>query len=265
MTQNPTTTGGNDAIIDQAEDELCWCKNEEYLEEYGHDTRLVTTKSCTHRTHAEFTVSSSSSMTFQSSDGNLVDCTLLLYDCMIHSDVIHPNLVFLCIKCNDSCKSCGSSADWILDSGTLRHFTFDMSDFSSFKEIPEGNNFVSTAAVNRLLSMGMFLKKTNEVISDSEDIHIINQMGQTVLSCKPWFKHEATVYWAFTHIENPESLADVALAQTMHVADYQIWHNCLSHLNDQALMKMHQCTKKFLNKLQKHKNRPLVLVAWKGK
>src|ERR1700723_1127381 len=90
-------------------------------------------------------------------------------------------------------------------------------------------------------------------------------MGKTVLTCKPWFKHEATIYWAFTHIENPESLANVTLAQTVHVADYQIWHRRLGHLNEQALMKMPQCPKSFLRKIQKRKNRPVCSGCMEGK
>ena len=115
----------------------------------------------------------------------------------------------------------------------------------------------------RLLSMGMFLQKQNHIVGFANRTHIINQEGNTVISCMPWHKHEETIYWAFTHIENPESLQDIALS--MHTADYQIWHRHLGHMSEQALFKMPQNTKDFPLKLLKHRNEPLCSGCMEGK
>ena len=114
-----------------------------------------------------------------------------------------------------------------------------------------------------LLSMGMFLQKQNHVVGFADCIHIINQKGKTIISCMPWHKHEETVYWACTHIENPESLMDITVS--MHTADYQIWHRHLGHMSEQALFKMPQNTKDFPSKLLKHRNEPLCSGCMEGK
>ena len=82
--------------------------------------------------------------------------------------------------------------------------------------------------------MGVFLKNKNHLVGFANKIHLINQKEKTILSCTPHEKSDDTIYWwAFTHIENPKSLADVVMS--IHVADYQIWHRHLGHMNDQAL------------------------------
>ena len=91
--------------------------------------------------------------------------------------------------------------------------------------------------------MGMFLKNKNHLVSFANKIHLINQKGKTIMSCTPHEKSDDTIYWAFTHIENPESLADVMMS--VHVTDYQIWHRHLGHMNDQALKKLPKCTINF--------------------
>ena len=115
----------------------------------------------------------------------------------------------------------------------------------------------------RLLSMGVFLQKQNHIVGFANHIHIINQEGNTVISCMPWHKHEETIYWAFTHIENPESLMDITVS--MHTADYQIWHRCLGHMSEQALFKIPSNTIDSPSKLLKCRNEPLCSGCMEGK
>lgn len=89
------------------------------------------------------------------------------------------------------------------------------------------------------------------------------QTLKTIMSCHPHKKSDDTIYWAFTHIEGPESLADVAMS--VHVADYQIWHRRLGHMNDQALLKLPHCTVNFPKQVYKRKNQPLCSGCMEGK
>ena len=66
-----------------------------------------------------------------------------------------------------------------------------------------------------------------------------------------------------SHIENPESLADVAMS--VHVTDYQIWHRHLGHMNNQALKKLPKCTVNFPKETYKHKTQPLCSGCMEGK
>ena len=104
--------------------------------------------------------------------------------------------------------------------------------------------------------MGVFLENKNQIVGTADKIHVINQKGKTIMSCTPHFKVEDTIYWAFTHIENSESMQLVNVAMSIHIADYQIWHRRLGHMNNQALMKMPHCTTNFPKEIYKHKFSP---------
>ena len=79
---------------------------------------------------------------------NDIDRTPEKYNIMIAKGIIHPQqLMFSCMECNDNCISCGTGADWIMNSSASKHFTSDMSDFSSYEELPESeDSYVMTAA-----------------------------------------------------------------------------------------------------------------------
>lgn len=113
--------------------------------------------------------------------------------------------------------------------------------------------------VNRLLSMGEFLKK-NKVIGDANAIHIVTPQEKTVISCERLF-NEDMIYWAFTHIEKPERLG----VATLFVADHQIWHRRLGHMSDNALSKMPRSMKKFPKHIALKKSKPICKGCAEGK
>jgi len=46
----------------------------------------------------------------------------------------------LCTSLNcGKCNSCSPGTPWLMDSGTSKHFTMKMDDFSSYKSIPASN------------------------------------------------------------------------------------------------------------------------------
>ena len=72
---------------------------------------------------------------------------------MIATGELKPHLCFSCMDCNDKCK-CGTGADWVMDSGISKHFTNDLNDFSSFKEILNAKNTQVQTASNDLQIVG---------------------------------------------------------------------------------------------------------------
>jgi len=72
------------------------------------------------------------------------------YDAYVHimGDLMfQENKVPLCTSLNcGKCNSCSPSAPWLMDSGTSKHFTMNMDDFSLYESIPASNkNKVITA------------------------------------------------------------------------------------------------------------------------
>lgn len=223
---------------------------------------------------------------------------------MLATGDLKPKLCFSCMDCNDECN-CGTGANWIMDSGTFKHFTSNLDDFSSYEELLNTENAVVLMVANllsivgkgvviirhnvedhntqyewtthlypvfyvpsltvQLLSMGMFLKKQNHVVGFANKIHLISQKGKTIMMCTPHTKTEDMIYYAFTHIENPESLEKREVAMSIHFADYQVWHRHLGHMNDQALVKLPQCTINCPEKIYKQKCTPICLGCMEGK
>jgi len=65
------------------------------------------------------------------------------YDAYVHvmGDLMSlDNKNPLCTSLNcGKCNSCLPSAPWLMDSGTSKHFTMKMDDFSSYESIPASN------------------------------------------------------------------------------------------------------------------------------
>ena len=85
------------------------------------------------------------------------------------------------------------------------------------------------------------------------------------MMCTPHKKLEGTIYWAFTHIKNSESLQMVNIGYTVYVLDYQIWHKCLGHMTGKALTKLPQCTENFPSQILKRKSTPSCPGCAEGK
>ena len=84
------------------------------VENGGYDDRSVTYLSCPHETYCD-PVNYSEIKHLQM---DYIDRTLEKYNIMIAKGIIHPQqLMFSCMECNDNCTSCGTGADWIIDSG----------------------------------------------------------------------------------------------------------------------------------------------------
>jgi len=72
------------------------------------------------------------------------------YDAYVHimGDIMsQDNKIPLCTSLNcGKCNNCSPGAPWLMDSGTSKHFTMNMGDFSSYESIPASNkNKVITA------------------------------------------------------------------------------------------------------------------------